>query len=279
MNKIVEELGDGIFLEIPEALNESYQARLNRKYPPATRESSQYIPGETPDSYLARLLELYGSENQKNYLTALAKVGRLTALGGMTIQNIAKGVPLSPIMEETYPLERNLHIKDKGMEDKTLWYLNASPAIAADTIRACNLSAHSLHNAEITIIKSAREEVSAVLLENKKVEGVDLPGQVALGIGNLKLLLAEKVMGRDQFKQFVEKEIENIITRDSLGLLTNLSAESFTRISQAVSGPVRPSKMLAESSYSAVLALDNLDIWPTVGTQILESYAQNAVVR
>lgn len=273
MNKIVEELAPDVNLIISDADMNSYEERLRRRYPDELREKSKVQSGESFLEYFKRLESIYPLPEQKIYLEGLEKSGLASVYGGIAMQDLSKGKELDPRLESVYPKKLNSHIFDKGLRDKSLWYLNMSPEHALDIMRSANLATHALRTLERKLIDDMKGTSRRVMLEGTQLKGIDIPSQLKVALSQIQVKAVGMMVGKELLESMVDIELDKLVTPISLGLLTGESAKSFENISRMLSGTINPVGLLAETTISAVLALDNANIYPSVGFEILNAYA------
>ena len=272
-------IGNGKELQMSATeIHKSYAAYLAAKYDEPTAKASVYIPGETPENYFARLQELYPDKDRQAYIQALIAIAPPAAYGPYALQGFAEGENLDPRILAVFPAELNTHIKDKGLKDQSLWYLNLKPAVAADVIRSCNLGAHAVRLFGDRRIKKTRELVEQVIFGKTNLENARLAASLRIGVEKLKIQAASLLLGEEMTTQLVRTEIERLITLDTLELYTRSTSDTLKEIAGYVGEPFRPTRLWADAYFPAIMALDNMDIYPDAGYGIIQAFDRKRTI-
>lgn len=266
-------LGNGVELQLPkDQVDNTYALYMEQRYSFELRQASLLRDGETPDGYVARMLELYPEKSQQAYIGALHAVMPLAISGPYALQELAEGQEVDPKIANVYPPELNGHIIGKGLEDKTLWRLKANPTQVAEAIGACNLGEYAVRNFGDRQVKEVRQQIEAVVLGKAKIEGASIPTELKVGVNQLALTMAEKIVGVELVEQIVRGEVEKLVTTRSLQLSTDSTADAFGEVSKYLGEYFDPLSLLATSLFSVQLSLDNLKIHPDVGKGIIDAH-------
>lgn len=174
------------------------------------------------------------------------------------------------------PSERNTHIQGQGIDDNThLWYLTLGPDLPAAAISACNRAAYLIRNYGNTQVNEARKQLTEVLTGKVKDEDVPFALRVKLAMFKMQIKAVQKAMGQELTEQIIKEQIDTIINYDSMGLFTNSAADSLKEISEHFSSPIKPIELFA-MTVTATLALDNLNIHPSVSDGLRQAFDASA---
>lgn len=254
--------------EQEEALDRFYE----KKYGAKKIEDSNWREGESPESYLQRLLELYPGENQQTYLKMLfvttpAGVYGLRALMAYAYE---PDKPVDPKVAEYYPPELNMNAKGIA-GDQSRWYLKMSNLKAAEVITACNSGVYKLKKWSHEEVKRQRETLINIVTGKENVpDWVSLRKKVKIGFRQIKLQLSKQIIGQQMFNEVVRKAAEESIPFGSLDI--DESAQTFIDIADQANGEISPIDFYVLSTFHPQLGLDDLDIHPDVGSNIFRAF-------
>lgn len=265
--------GIGTEPELPaDQIHELHEQYLSRKYNQGLREGSKYRPGETPEEFFQRVLELYPDREQQNYILALKTAARPAAYGPYALQGFAEGQELDPKILQVYPSALNGHIIGKGLGDESLWKLVMDREAANEVIRTCNVGAATVKAFGNRKVKESRQLVERLVLGKTRLENASLSQTLMIGIEQLKVRAASKFFGSILMEQMIRAEIERLITANSLELSTDRTSRTLKEIAEYVGQPFEPIQLLADTMFPAIMALDNMNIHPDVGHGAIECF-------
>lgn len=257
----------GITQEQYDRLDQYYERKYGTK-----REESLWREGETPDSYLERLLKLYPGENQQTYLKTLFTTVPAGAYAMRALQAYAyePDKPVDPRVAEYYPPE--LNTQAKGIAgDRSRWHLKMSNSKAAEVIAACNSGVYKLKKWSHEEVKRQRETLLNLVTGKEKLpDGFPLRKRVKIGYNQIKLQLGKQIIGQQLFDEVVRKAVEESIPFGSLDI--DDSMQTFIDISEQANGAIDPIDFYIQGTFHPTLGLDDLDIYPEVGGSILHAF-------
>lgn len=252
-----------------------YEMALLRKYGERLTEGSKYNPGETPEEFRARVLELYPDKDQQNYIRALIEIGRLAAYAPYAIIGFAQKIPnLDPRILKVYPPELNRHIIGKGLEDESLWQLAMDRKTADEAIRRCRSAAITIRLFGIREVISARKLAQKVILGQAGLNEIkDLPKSLKKWVLQQRFQHQLEHPNPKAAAQQTASLVLDLITTGSLGLHTGITAQTFENIAVYLGRPlVDPINLLSDVFYRSKLALDDMNIHPSVGDGAFECF-------
>ncbi|OGK44390.1 hypothetical protein A2957_00825 [Candidatus Roizmanbacteria bacterium RIFCSPLOWO2_01_FULL_38_11] len=263
---------DRVGVELPPDMDENYDTLMLGKYGAELIANSARQPGESPDAYVARLLQLYPEPHQHAYILAFNAVYPAAEYGAIAVQAYRHGSTVTdPRIVGMYPSELNRDAVGIDSDGKNTYALRMSPAESAEIIRACNLAAAAIDGFGDRRLKKARLLLESIASGNTPPEGLQTPAEIKVSLGVSALRQLRKLFGEQITELGVDRAL-NQITLRSLGLSTDSTANVFREISRSISGPFDPLDLLAKVLFSLRLSLDDLNIYPEVGPSIFDAY-------
>lgn len=250
-------------------------ALRDSRYTGRQLEESEYQIGESPDEYVARLLELYPGDDQRAYILGLNAVIPIGLSSLEATAGYMQDQELNPEIEEFFPRSLNSLAVGAQISDENDWYLRLDPDVANPAISAANLAEAALRRAADQQLSEARRASVDFILGRSGVKGAGLSAQVRLGIRRVKVGIAKGVIGEDQLEEHVVRQIGKLVNLRTLGITLDRSAERFRNISKNLSGSFDPLEIYLDA-VAAQLSLDDLVIHPSVGSGLFEAHALNS---
>ena len=120
---------DRVGVELPPDMDENYDTRMLEKYGADLIANSARQPGEFPDAYVARLLQLYPEPYQQAYILALNAVSPAAEYGIIAVQEYGDGnTVIDPRIAGMYPPELNQNAVGIDSNGKNTYVLRMNPS-------------------------------------------------------------------------------------------------------------------------------------------------------
>lgn len=248
-------------------------ALRDSRYSTQQLKESGYQTGDTPDQYLARILELYPQDDQKAYILGLDAVAPIGVFGLEALSSYIQNQNLDQQVEAIFPRDLNSSVVGADIKQGKGWYLRVDPEVANPAIAFANLAEIALRRFGDQRVQEAHKLAEEILSGKALLNSLKLTTKLKVGIARLKMSAAKNMAGREVVSELFRQEIEKSINLRTLGLSVDLSANRFRNISRSLSDLFDPFEMFAEV-VSVQLSLDDLMIHPSVGEGIFEIYQE-----
>ena len=240
-------IDDNTELIIDESFHQAYDNYLKEKYPPETTTACEYQPGESLPEYLERIKTLFNKPEQIAYIDALATLIDVGTVGMYALQSYAHAEEIHPKITQYYPPEQHQAIMGKGtnreMLDEAKTYLQRDKA--NELIVNANRAAYFIKQKGDRVVKEARASMKQVVLGEKPLEGLPFSAKLKVKANQARLAVAQALVGKEQTEHVVDGALAEIITHNSLELLTEESAKTFHEVAEHVNGPIKPIELYA----------------------------------